>query len=269
MPFAPSAEPCPDRPWMLDLTHPALPRPALGADALLRPLSDTLGPPRPVLVVVGGAGGLSPADSQQLAHLFDAVIAPYAQHHGLVVVDGGTDYGVMQLMGRSRARHGGTFPLVGVVVHSKVRWPQQTAADDSATLEGNHSHFVLVPGDRWGDESLWLAQVATQAAGSEPSLTLLINGGLIALQEDVPHSLAHQRPVVVLAGSGRAADQVAAALAPGGGPAKSPTLVDPTMMQPIVDSGLVQAVALHNPAALIQSLDQHLGLTTPPLVPAP
>jgi len=254
---------------MLDLTRSGLPPAALEPESALAPLSTTLGPPRSALVIVGGAGGLSPEDGQQLAHLFNAVIAPYAQHHGLVVVDGGTDYGVMQLMGQSRVRHQATFPLVGVVVHSKVKWPHQPAAADCADLEYNHSHFVLVPGDRWGDESRWLAQVATQVAGPQPSLTLLINGGLISLQEDVPHSLHHRRPVVVLAGSGRAADQVAAALAQGGGPITPPALIDPAAMQPIVDSGLVQAVALHRPAALVQALDRHLGLTTPSLFPAP
>ena len=50
-----------------------------------------------------------------------------------------------------------------------------------APLELNHSHFVMVPGDEWGDESNWIAQVADTVAGDMASVTLLVNGGEIAL----------------------------------------------------------------------------------------
>jgi hypothetical protein len=98
-----------------------------------------------------------------------------------------------------------------VAAEKKVILPGDDAGPgDRAPLERNHSHFVLVPGSFWGDESPWLSRVATEIAGSAPSATVLINGGEIAFQ-DVAHSLEAHRPVLVIAGTGRTADRIAAA----------------------------------------------------------
>ncbi len=56
---------------------------------------------RPVLVVVGGASGM-PDESPGLSTLFDDVLAPLVEKAGATVVDGGTDEGVMRLMGAAR-----------------------------------------------------------------------------------------------------------------------------------------------------------------------
>ncbi len=69
---------------------------------------------RPVLVVIGGASQISEADLLKLQHLFVEVLAHLAQELGLLVADGGTDAGVMRLMGKARNYIQGTFPLVGV-----------------------------------------------------------------------------------------------------------------------------------------------------------
>jgi hypothetical protein len=53
--------------------------------------------------------------------------------------------------------------------------------------------------------------VATEIAAGAPSVTVLVNGGDIALQ-DVANSVAAARPVLVINGTGRAADRIAAAL---------------------------------------------------------
>jgi hypothetical protein len=162
--------------------------------------------PRPVVAVVGGAAGLD----GDLAGLFSDTIAPVVRARGAIAVDGGTDVGLMRLMGRACAA-GPPFPLVGVAAEGTVRFPgHDPASPDAADLDPNHSHFVLVPGVTWGDEAPWLARVATVLAGPHPSVTVLANGGDIAY-EDVRQSLAHDRPVLVLAGTGRTADEIAAA----------------------------------------------------------
>jgi SLOG in TRPM, prokaryote len=167
---------------------------------------------RPVLVVVGGAAGLDEADKGRLSTLFSLALLPAVASRHAVVVDGGTDSGVMQLLGRARAAAGASFPLVGVAAEKKVILPGNDAGPgDRAPLERNHSHFVLVPGSFWGDESPWLSRVATEIAGSAPSATVLINGGEIAFQ-DVANSLEADRPVLVIAGTGRTADRIAAAV---------------------------------------------------------
>jgi hypothetical protein len=176
-------------------------------------LGEVLDIPRKTLVIVGGAKGLTDADFDRLETLFTDIICPFAETHGLVVVDGGTDCGVMRLMGQSRRKAGRSFPLLGVVVKAMTYFPgERPHHPDQAPLELNHSHFVLVPGDEWGDESTWIARVADTVSGGMASVTLLVNGGEIALKQDVPNSLQRSRPVLVMAGSGRAADTIAAAL---------------------------------------------------------
>lgn len=168
---------------------------------------------RPTLVIVGGASGLAADDLEKLRSLFQEVLCPLADELNFIVIDGGTDAGVMQLMGQARAATGGQFPLVGLVVQKKAILPSSSPpSEDAAALEPHHTHFILVPGSEWGDESGWIAEAATASSDGKPSITLLINGGAIALNQDVPNSLERDRPVLVIAGSGRSADRLANAM---------------------------------------------------------
>ena len=150
---------------------------------------------RPVLVLVGGAGGMTPEHMDLFRGLL-ADLLPMLLDRGVAVVDGGTDSGVMKVMGGLK----GDLTLVGVAAEGAL---------GDVALEPNHIH-VLVPGDQWGDESPWIAEVASVIAGPRPSATLLVNGGEIAYA-DVTESIERQRTVVVLSGTGRTADAIAAA----------------------------------------------------------
>ncbi len=165
----------------------------------------------PVLVIVGGASNLSRLDYQRLESLFVNLLAPLAEELGMVVVDGGTDAGVMQLMGIARSQINGSFPLVGVAPVGKIQIPGRQIAAHVHPLEPHHTHFVLVPGSEWGDESPWIAETASVLSQDVPSVTILMNGGSISLK-DVQESIAEERLVVVIAGTGRLADQIAAAM---------------------------------------------------------
>lgn len=167
---------------------------------------------RPTLVIVGGASGLNHEYFNSLQRLFEEKIVPLAEKFQAYVVDGGTDAGVMQLIGKARFKLGGTFPLIGVAAIGTVLLPEiENTFADAAFLEPNHTHFVFVPGNNWGDESPWIADVATILANGKPSVTVLINGGAIALI-DASHSIRVNRPLIVVAGSGRTADRIVAAL---------------------------------------------------------
>ncbi len=144
------------------------------------------------------------------APLFDA-IAPVAERTHAVVVDGGTDAGVMRLMGRARAGSGATFPLLGVAPEGGVK-QDAAATDQRATLEPNHSHFALVPGDHFGDESGWLAEIAAHLAGGRRFPAFLINGGELSLS-DAQKMVEAGGDVVAISGTGRSADRLAAAIA--------------------------------------------------------
>ncbi|MBC1221617.1 hypothetical protein GNF10_21815 [Nostoc sp. UCD121] len=171
-----------------------------------------LGGSHSILVVVGGASKISEADFLRIKRLFTEVLAPIAESLGAYVVDGGTDAGVMQLMGEARSQIGAKFALIGVTPENKVALPNQQEPDaDLTPLEPNHTHFVLVPGDNWGDESPWISDVATVLANNAPSVTVLLNGGEITF-DDAFSSINTGRLVVVIAGSGRTADILADAL---------------------------------------------------------
>ncbi|WP_329000366.1 hypothetical protein OHA18_38775 [Kribbella sp. NBC_00709] len=190
--------------------------------------------PRPVVVLVGGAGGLGADDLERLRPLIAEALVPVLEEYGAVAIDGGTDAGVMRLLGQERAGRQAGFPLVGVVAQGTVNWPGEPPRDGTADFEPNHTRFLAVPGTEWGDEAPWIADAATVLAGSAPSITLLVNGGQIAY-DDAARSIESGRPVLVVEGSGRTADQFAAALR--GEPADARAVR-------LARSGLVSAVPL-------------------------
>lgn len=204
----------------------------------------------PVLVIVGGASNLSPSDYQRLENLFINLLAPFAEELGMVVVDGGTDAGVMQLMGIARAKINGSFPLVGVAPIGKVQVPGSRPAAGAHPLEPHHTHFVLVPGAEWGDESPWIAEIASVLSQNAPSVTILMNGGSVSLK-DVQESVAEERLVVVIAGTGRLADQIAAAM-------QSPC--DQKTLSPVLETGCFQLFELSKSTVQLKAfLQRHFS----------
>ena len=169
----------------------------------------------PVVVLIGGAGGLEPPERLVCARFFADALVPVLEKTGAILVDGGTAAGIMALAGKARRDAGAAGPHVGVVAEGTVNWPGRPERPDAAELDANHTHVVLVPGDTWGDESPWLSKIATALAGSARSVTVLANGGPIAY-DDVRQSLNAGRPVLVLAGTGRTAAAIAAARAGSG-----------------------------------------------------
>jgi hypothetical protein len=170
-----------------------------------------LASPVPVLVLVGGASGVLPAVAVALAGLFES-LAPTLDALGVTVVDGGTDFGIMALMGRARRAAGARFPLLGVAARGTVAVPGLAASANASAgvpLDRNHTQVLLVPGADWGDESGWISDVAGVLAAGRPSLTLVAAGGRVT-RMDIAASLRAGRPLVALAGSGGAADELAA-----------------------------------------------------------
>ena len=214
--------------------------------AALRALN--VGVHRPVLVFVGGAGGMTPDHLAVTAKALERVI-PVLEEWQTAIVDGGTDSGIMKVTGRLRQAAGGHFPLVGVAAEGTVILPGRPARSDAAALEPRHTLVILVPGQAWGDESPWLSCVATAIADGQPSLTLVINGGQITY-DDIDHSLQANRPVVVLDGTGRTADAIAAA-------ARGDT-ADPKAARVAASPG-TQIVSCNDPQALCSAIESILA----------
>lgn len=208
---------------------------------------------RPVLVMVGGASGMDLDGPSQLGILVGRLVSAL-DRWGVAVIDGGTDAGVMRLMGRARRAAGASFPLIGVAARGTVALPGTGAvsAPDAVAPEEHHSHLILVPGERWGDESRWLSSTATAVAAGKPSVTLLANGGAISVS-DALTSLDAGRAVIVLAGTGRVADAVA-----GAGEARS---VDRSIAR-IAASPLTRVVPVADTSAVLDAIAEVLGTGT-------
>ncbi|MGY1620539.1 hypothetical protein ACI797_27680 [Geodermatophilus sp. SYSU D00691] len=202
---------------------------------------------RPVLVLVGGAAGMDQTHLQHVDEIFRSAVIPVLEGCRAAMVDGGTDAGIMRVIGRARSQLRAGFPLVGVAAAGTVVAPPLGAEPDGgqrAELEPHHTHAILVPGRTWGDESPWLAAVATAISGEKPSATLVVNGGEITYS-DVERSLAGGRPVIVLAGTGRTADALAAAAAGDTGDRRA---------VPIATSPLTRITSLDAPEGLARTL---------------
>ena len=173
---------------------------------------------RPVLVIVGGADRMEDDTANaeiaaKLRTLMDRAIVPAAVAAGAVVLTGGTDAGIMRIAGHCFANRG-AVTLVGVAPEARVVNPAEASVSspsDRAVLERNHSHFVLTPGEEWGSETDILFGLAERIAQDRRSgAVILANGGSVA-QQEVRVFIEAGWPVVSLAGTGRAADELARA----------------------------------------------------------
>jgi hypothetical protein len=157
--------------------------------------------PKTVIVLVGGAGGIGFWDKFSMRKAI-RIITELAEKTRSVVVDGGTQAGIMKEIGKQHKQNKFSFPLVGVVFDSLLM-----KEEPDSILDPNHTHFFLIPGEDWGDESAWISKIATAIASDQKSVTILVNGGNIS-RTDVQYSLLENRTAVVMRGTGRMANEI-------------------------------------------------------------
>lgn len=171
--------------------------------------------PKALIIVVGGAAGLDEALKPHLVQLFSRGIACAAADTGALIIDGGTQAGVMEMIGRGVVDCGRKSVLLGVAPGGKVTYPGgplEGSIEDGASLNPNHSHFVLVKSNEWGGETETMYELATFMSAHAPSLVLLANGGLVA-RDEILRNVRERREIIVIKGSGRLADEIAGAMA--------------------------------------------------------
>lgn len=186
--------------------------PPVGANACdLLPLLNI--PPFDTLIML--VGGASPMDEvlyPNLETLFTHGIAHLAVMCKALIIDGGTQAGVMELMGKGVTAQHYRSPLLGVSPAGAVTYPGKSArtvvGDEHVPLDPNHSHFVLVETDEWGGETETMYQLAKQCAQGRPSVAMVVNGGSIA-QKEILYNVRQGRPIILFIGSGRVADEIA------------------------------------------------------------
>lgn len=167
----------------------------------------------PVIVLIGGN-----IDEEQavVTRLAIQSIAKAAEDMNALIVCGGTNMGVMAEIGMVRWQNHLKFPLVGITLEDLVAWPDGPRSTKFLwwgkkrwQLAPYYSHFMLVPGSQFGDESPWITNAATILSNGQKSVTILINGGDVS-RKDIELSLQNSRGVIALSGTGRLADELAA-----------------------------------------------------------
>ncbi len=213
--------------------------------------------PAPAVLVLGGADDLDPAVIPRLTVLFADGVAPAASAARAVVVDGGTRSGVMAVNGAAMAARAPRSVVLGVAPGAAVTWPGRNDVTDGAVpLDPNHSHFVLADSAEWGGETTLLFDLVEELSTGRPAVAVLAGGGEVAKEETV-RAVRRRFPLIVLEGSGGAADAVAAALV-----ARSRRISEPPadrVLDEIVAEGSIRAFPLDgDPNALAGLLARHL-----------
>lgn len=176
--------------------------------------------PRMALAAFGGAAGLHNLLQPVLADLFQHGVVSAVAANGGMIIDGGTDSGVMRLVGRAVSFDWQPSPIrvVGVAPRGQVLLPDDAVEDEVADvadlydLQENHTDFILPPTSQWGAETSTMMAMLQQLQERIPVIAVLANGGAISKHE-VLYAVRLGIPVVVVDGSGRLADQLARAVA--------------------------------------------------------
>lgn len=184
--------------------------------------------PEAVLMIFGGATRMEPELTAQIDAAFRNAILPIVAAHRACIIDGATQAGIMEILGRVGAQATPRPTILGVAPLDAVAFPGKAqlvgvssfakfVSARGVQLDPNHSHFVLTPTAEWGSETETMFRLAT-ALSDRPAqprrvAALLLNGGRIA-QQEVWHCVRQGWPVLVLGDTGRVAAQIAAAKTP-------------------------------------------------------
>jgi hypothetical protein len=127
-----------------------------------------------------------------------------------VVIDGGTDSGVMRAIGRVFGTDAPECKLIGVAPSGMIRRSPQPTSPEAKTLESpapNHSDIVLAEGNEFGCELDVLMELTERLSEGSQVLVIVAAGG-----KNTRRELARVRqmnwPVLVLTGTSGQADRL-------------------------------------------------------------
>jgi len=196
--------------------------------------------PQTLLLIIGGADDLEAKVRDRLIQLFGRGVARAAVEMNSLIIDGGTESGVMKMVGQGVADRGFKSTLIGVAPLGQVKFPGSEGAGTNA-LDPNHSHFVLVEGKEFGDETGMIFKLADwfRSNAKSPAVVLLAGGGDITRREAL-QAVRQNLPLIVVEGSGGVADEIATAWK------ARPDLPDDPVMAEIIADGNIELHPLTN-----------------------
>jgi TRPM family ion channel/conflict system pore-forming effector with SLATT domain/uncharacterized protein DUF4231 len=181
--------------------------------------------PKSIILVFGGASGsLDTSDTSiSILHQILDDVLQYASDNSAIIIDGGTKSGIMEIIGQkvSELDHSKKPNILGVAPAELISLPKSIGKEDNddmdvendkVSLDPNHSHFVLVEGDRWGDETIKLFEISSALAADDdddvPVVSLLAGGGKISKKE-ILFCIDYNWPIIVIEKTGYLADEIA------------------------------------------------------------
>jgi len=210
--------------------------------------------PGNVIFIAGGAGNLDEENKPRLMQLFSRAIATIAVEHKTLLVDGGTDSGIMSLAGLAFADRGRINDLLGVAPAEMISYPGKPEGEKKAEtfpLEPNHSHFILVKKENFGGEKDTLFKILNYFAADRQVIMILVNGGVLSKFE-VLNSVRMGIPIIVLEDSGRLADEIA------GLKRKKPKFIEDPVIAEIIEEGNIHLIKTDTDVPRFKRLLQRL-----------
>ncbi|MBC7728085.1 MAG: DUF4231 domain-containing protein, partial [Microbacteriaceae bacterium] len=173
----------------------------------------------PVIVLAGDQFGAEPPRKARLMQLVGRGLLRAAKEAGALCIVRGSAGGLASLVGRAVAEMDHAPPLLGVAPAARLRLPESpaespadapseaagAAADPLEAPTPGLSHLLLTPGADWGAELRLKAELAQTLAAGKPVLMVLIGGGATA-DAEVLQAVRRRWPVLLVKGSGGAAD---------------------------------------------------------------
>ncbi len=180
--------------------------PSIDPDELLDRLQ--LSAIRTTIVVNGGTSEYPDDQAREIANALRAAVAELANWPAPAILTGGTDAGIFHLLGQVVGDLAFAGPVVGIVPAGKVDVDQRDDPDGE-TVESHHTHVVVVQGGEWGDETPVMLALCDALRRRGPVAVVVAGGGDNARREVDGHEAAGRR-LLVLVGTGRLSDELAA-----------------------------------------------------------
>ncbi len=166
--------------------------------------------PETIIISLGGAKDLDTDKIAKLTHMYSRGVADAAEDLDALIIDGGTDSGVMAMMGQSLRNRKKKLALLGIAPEGKILLSDSQVPDETGRypLEPHHSFFMLAKSNEWGGETDLMVEVAKSFSFKAQVVVVLANGGENAKIEML-RCVREGWPIIILKDSGRFADHLA------------------------------------------------------------
>ena len=199
------------------------------AENIISNLQLQLSKSKSIILIFGGASGNLDTSNTSITILYQILddVLQYALNNDAIIIDGGTKSGIMEIVGQrvSQIEQSKKPIILGVAPAGLISLSKSIKQEDNdknndnednvkenyrVLLDSNHSHFVLVGRDSWGDETIKLFEISSTLSINNdiPAVALLADGGKISKKE-ILFCIDHKWPIIVIENTGYLADEIA------------------------------------------------------------